>query len=216
MGRMECYFISRNLPKQMRIVTCCIALFGCLVSHIAVAERILILGDSLSAAYNIPVESGWVYLLSEELSPKHDLINASVSGETSGGGLARLPRLLEEYRPDWVIIELGGNDGLRGFPLPLLTNNLIKIGELARDSGAKPAILGIRIPPNYGARYANSFQAVFPDVAKTLDAPYLDLFMESFISNESMMQDDGLHPTEAAQPIIADYIGAFLDEILTE
>lgn len=198
----------------MRIVTSCIAFLSCFFTYTASAERILVLGDSLSAAYNISVESGWVNLLSEQLTPEHDLINASVSGETSGGGLARLPRILEEHEPDWVLIELGGNDGLRGFPLSLIANNLIEIGKLVQDSGAKPAILGIRIPPNYGARYANAFQQIFPDTAEELDAPYLDLFMESFLSDESLMQADGIHPTEAAQSLIADHIGAFVDELL--
>ena len=139
----------------MKNVLFCVALLTLLtLPSSAMADRILLLGDSLSAAYKIPYDQGWAQLLKEELEQPqnggHKLINASVSGETSGGGLARLPALLEEHKPDWVIIELGGNDGLRGYPLQVLRGNLQRIAALVTDSGAKPILFGIRIPANYG------------------------------------------------------------------
>lgn len=206
-----CSYISSCLQhSQTKFVTYCLALCCFFTSGTTYADRILVFGDSLSAAYNIPVESGWVNLLAEELAPDHEVINASVSGETTGGGLARLPALLEAETPDWVIIELGGNDGLRGFPLNLIKANLKQKGELVRAAGAKPIYLGIRIPPNYGRRYTQAFEATFPSVAEELDAPYLNLFMEKFYTEDGLLQDDDIHPTMEAQPIIKAHIADFL------
>lgn len=203
------YLSSWLFGNQPKFVTLCLAVFS-LLSPAAYADRILVLGDSLSAAYNIPVESGWVNLLAEDLAPEHQVINASVSGETTGGGLARLPALLEAEKPDWVIIELGGNDGLRGFPLALIRKNLAQLGESAIESGAQPIFFGIRIPPNYGPRYTQAFERIFPEVAAELNAPYLDLFQPEFYENPELLQRDGIHPTEAAQPMIREHVGEFL------
>lgn len=181
------------------------------LSTTASADRILLLGDSLSAAYNIPWESGWVQLMAEELSDRHEVVNASVSGETTGGGLARLQALLDEHKPDWVIIELGGNDGLRGYPLNVISNNLKQLGMLAQQAGAKPIYFGIQIPPNYGKRYNDAFVAIFPKVAEELGAPHLNLFVKEVAINPELMQDDGLHPTEEAQPLIKDLVANFLE-----
>ena len=211
---MYSYVSSWLCCSQTRFVTLCLALCFTLLPQNSFAERILVLGDSLSAAYNIPVESGWVNLLAEDLAPEHELINASVSGETTGGGLARLPALLESQKPDWVIIELGGNDGLRGFPLQLIRENLEKMGELILAANAKPLYFGIRIPPNYGARYTDAFIEIFPEVAEEKAAPYLDLFLREFYENDSLLQNDGIHPSKTAQPIIRDHVKAFLLEAL--
>lgn len=181
-------------------------------SQVAYAEKILLLGDSLSAAYNIPWEKGWAQLLKEEITDEHELINASVSGETTGGGLARLPKLLEEHQPDYVIVELGGNDGLRGYPLAVIRKNLIKMGELIQQAGANVMYFGIRIPPNYGERYNNAFMATFPEVAEERQAAYLDLYVEEIALDSSMMQEDKLHPTEKAQPLLKELVKAFLLE----
>ena len=208
----------------MKTITLCLMIISLLAATNLVAnqpdtenpraQRIMVLGDSLSAAYNIPLESGWVSLLASELSPTYTLINASVSGETTGGGLSRLPALLEDHKPDWVLVELGGNDGLRGFPLKLIRENLLKMGELIVDSGASPIYLGIEIPPNYGPRYTESFAKIFPEVAEIYSAAYLNLFIEDFYQSEGLLQDDGIHPTESAQPLIKDHVKEFLTDLL--
>ena len=178
------------------------------------AEKILLLGDSLSAAYRIAWNSGWAQQLAAEIADDHQLINASVSGETTGGGLARLPALLQEYDPDWVIVELGGNDGLRGYPLNMIKNNLQKIGELVVQADAQPIYFGVRIPANYGERYNSAFSSIFPTVADELDSPYLDLYIEEIALNPELMQSDKLHPSELAQPIIKRFVSDFLLPIL--
>lgn len=213
-----CRYLSSCLRSgQMKFVTYCLVVASsALLSCNLFAERILVLGDSLSAAYNMPIESGWVNLLTEELAPEYDVINASVSGETTGGGLARLPKLLEEVQPNWVIIELGGNDGLRGFPLPLVKNNLAQMGALSKEANAKPIYLGIRIPPNYGARYTNAFEEIFPSVSSEMEAPYLNLFMEKFYTDENLLQNDGIHPSKTAQPLIKEHVAGFLKPLLSE
>lgn len=192
----------------MKFSFCFITLL--LFSSVSYAEKILLLGDSLSAAYNIPWDKGWVQQLQQELRDEVEIINASVSGETTGGGLARLPKLLEAHQPDRVIVELGGNDGLRGYPLSVIRKNLIKIGQLVQQANAGLMYFGIRIPPNYGERYNNAFTAIFPEVAEQLDAAYLDLYIEAIALDSSMMQEDKLHPTEKAQPLLKDHVVEFL------
>ncbi len=200
----------------MKIVSFCIAFICTLLASSPVfADRIMVLGDSLSAAHDIPWDSGWVQLLTEELEGEHEVINASVSGEATGGGLARAQTLLETHDPDWVIIELGGNDGLRGYPLNVIENNLIQIGKMVKRWGAKPIYFGIRIPPNYGDRYSNAFAALFPSVSEEMDAPFLNLYQEEIATNPDMMLDDGIHPNEAAQPLIKDYVLDFLRPLLS-
>lgn len=192
----------------MKFSFCFITLL--LFSSVSYAEKILLLGDSLSAAYNIPWDKGWVQQLQQELGDEVEIINASVSGETTGGGLARLPKLLEAHQPDRVIVELGGNDGLRGYPLSVIRKNLIKIGQLVQQANAGLMYFGIRIPPNYGERYNNAFTAIFPEVAEQLDAAYLDLYIEAIALDSSMMQEDKLHPTEKAQLLLKDHVVEFL------
>lgn len=204
-----------KLFQTFTSLTLCLVLLG--ASNSAYADKILLLGDSLSAAYDIPWESGWAQLLASELADEeHELINASVSGETTGGGMARLQTLLDEHQPDWVIIELGGNDGLRGYPLKVIRNNLKQLGNITVKSGGKPIYFGIRIPPNYGERYNSAFSALFKEVAKEFEAPYLNLFSESIALNPDMMLDDGLHPSERAQPLIKKHVGRFLKPLLAD
>jgi len=199
----------------MKIVSFCITFYFTLFFSTPVfADRIMILGDSLSSAYDIPWESGWVQLIAEELEGNYEVINASVSGEASGGGLARIQSLLEAHDPDWVIIALGGNDGLRGYPLNVIENNLIQIGRVIERWGAKPIYFGIQIPPNYGDRYSNAFSALFPTVSKKMQAPFLNLHQEKIATNPDMMLEDGIHPSEAAQPLIKDYVLEFLLPLL--
>lgn len=165
------------------------------------AKTLLILGDSLSAAYGIKEQQGWVQLLRDSLAERgqYRVINASVSGETSGGGLARLPALLETHQPDIVVVELGGNDGLRGHPIKLLDNNLSHIVALCRDRGAEVLLLGIQIPPNYGARYTNLFSAVYSDLATRFQLPLVPFFLDQIATRPEWMQADGIHPKAEAQ-----------------
>ena len=203
----------------MKFVSSCLIFFSLLSSAVlisskAYADKILLLGDSISAAYDMPWESGWAQLLAKDLADEHELINASVSGETTGGGLARLQTLIDEHQPDWVMVELGGNDGLRGHPIRVIRSNLQQISKVAEQNGVKPIIAGIRIPPNYGERYNTAFQAIFPEVAAEFNAPYFNVYLEEVVLNPEMMLDDGIHPSEAAQPIIRDHVAELLEAVL--
>ena len=176
------------------------------------ATTLLVLGDSISAGFGIDVKKGWVNLLQEKFSNQLSVINGSISGDTTGGGLYRLPLLLQTHQPDFVIIELGGNDGLRGYPLNHLRENLHALIELCRNNGAEPILTGMRIPPNYGQRYANEFEQVFPTVAKDAGVPFITFNFDAFYSREGLIQDDGIHPTEKGQPLIlAEVEQALLD-----
>ncbi|WP_302848367.1 arylesterase [Microbulbifer thermotolerans] len=173
------------------------------------ADRLVVLGDSISAAYGIDEAQGWVQLLRERLQGSEkpiEVINASISGETSSGGLARLPRLLEEHRPRWLIVELGGNDGLRGYPPLALQRNLQKMVNLAQNAGAEVLLLGMRMPPNYGRAYTEAFAAVYPKVAEAEEIPLVPFFLEPVALMDGAMQSDGIHPTAVAQPVLLDHI----------
>ncbi len=167
------------------------------------------MGDSISAGYGIQREQGWVYLLQQNLQRGEQgwhAVNASISGETTGGGLARLPGVLADHQPDIVIIELGGNDGLRGYPVNRMRENLIKMVELVQDAGSLPIVVAMRIPPNYGARYTRAFDSVFGEVAQSTQVPLVPFFLADVALDQTMMQEDGIHPTAAAQPLLLDAI----------
>lgn len=167
------------------------------------APTILVLGDSLSAAYGIRVDQGWVALLQARLRAQgygHRVVNASSSGETTGGALARLPRALGTHKPAIVIVELGGNDGLRGLPVADVRANLSSIITLAQRSGAKILLLGIRIPPNYGPSYTRDFERMYADLARSRALPHVPFLLADVALDENLMQDDGIHPNAAAQP----------------
>lgn len=171
--------------------------------------QVLVLGDSISAGYGIQREQGWVALLAKRLSkakPQVGVTNASISGETTGGGLARLPDLLKRHRPQLVIVELGGNDGLRGYPVARMQANLEAIVDLCLQHSAKVVLVGMEIPPNYGARYINAFRAAFPTVARSRKVPLLPFLMRDVALNRKLMQGDGIHPTAAAQPMLLEAI----------
>lgn len=165
---------------------------------------ILVMGDSLSASYGIDVNQGWVRLLEQALADKHDvrIINASVSGETSAGGKARLPALLEEHQPHLVILELGGNDGLRGQPLKVLEKNLQSMIDASHAQGATVLLAGMQIPPNYGARYTQAFKALYPALAEKNNLPLIPFLLEGVGGIPTLMQRDGIHPTAEAQLLI--------------
>ncbi len=188
-------------------------------SSLGAAEtpRILVLGDSLSAGYGIDEEEGWVSLLGERLASEgyaHTVVNASVSGETTEGGLKRLPRLLSEHNPDWVILELGGNDGLRGYPVSDLSDNLLSIVQLSREQGADVLLLGMQIPPNYGPRYTQQFTSLYPLLAEEHNLPLVEFMLEGIATDDELMQRDGIHPNAEAQPKILENVWPTLRELL--
>lgn len=178
------------------------------------AQKLLILGDSLSAAYGLQQQQGWVHLLQQ--NTQWQLINASISGETTAGGMARLPALLEQHQPDAVLIELGGNDGLRGFAVDSVKSNLNEIITLVKQHTATPILMQIRIPPNYGPRYGQQFSAIYPQLAKNHEITLWPFFMEEIALKQELMQGDGIHPNSEAQPLISEFVGKLLKEFETD
>lgn len=181
------------------------------------APALLVLGDSLSAAFGIDTRSGWVSLLAERLAARGlDLrvVNASISGDTTAGGLARLPPLLAEHRPRVVVIELGGNDGLRGLPLPVVRDNLEGLIRASRDAGARVLLLGMRIPPNYGPRYTEAFHTLYADLAQRYEVPLVPFFLDGVAARPGLIQDDGIHPRAEAQPQLLDNVWPALEPLL--
>jgi len=188
-------------------------------SYAANPPTVVIFGDSLSAGYGIDVDRSWTALLQSRLNAQgyeHRVINASISGETTEGGKTRINAALKNFSPDLVILELGGNDGLRGFPPEVMKGNIRAIIETTRDSGASIVLLGIRIPPNYGPRYTNAFEGVYRELAGELDVPWIEFFMDGIALNDELMQDDGIHPNEEAQPILLDNAWPIIRQALTE
>lgn len=178
---------------------------------------ILVLGDSVSAGYGLAAGEGWVALLQARLKAQgygYRVINASVSGETTTGGLSRLPRALSLHQPKIVILELGGNDGLRALPLDTSRRNLERIIETSRASGAEVLLLGMKIPPNYGPRYSQGFEKVFKDLARRYRLPFEPFFLEKIALVPGMIQADGLHPTAKAQPIMLETVWPVLKPML--
>jgi acyl-CoA thioesterase-1 len=187
------------------------------VSPASARSKILVMGDSISAAYGIQRDAGWVALLDQRLSEtatRWEVINASISGETTGGGLARLPKALEAHDPEIVIIELGGNDGLRGYPVSRIRENLDKLVELAVAGGRRVLLLGMRIPPNYGPRYTRAFEAMYRDVADAHGVRFVPFILEAVALHPGLMQDDGIHPTAEAQPKLLDSVWPELQRVL--
>lgn len=173
----------------------------------AEAPAILVFGDSLSAGYGIDVDRSWTSLLQSRLAVQgyeHRVVNASISGETTEGGATRIDSALRNFDPELVVIALGGNDGLRGFPPARMKSNLETMIAASLDSGAEVVLLGIRIPPNYGRRYTQAFEQVYRDLATEMDLPWVEFFMEGVALNEALMQDDGIHPNAEAQPVLLD------------
>jgi acyl-CoA thioesterase-1 len=173
------------------------------------APTILVLGDSVSAGYGIKVEEGWVALLQQRLRKQgygYRVVNASVSGETTTGGLTRLPRALERHKPAIVLLELGGNDGLRGLPLATTRANLVRMIQLSQAAGARVVLVGMKIPPNYGPRYTQGFEQIFSDLAREYRLPLVPFLLDKVALTAGMMQEDGLHPTARGQPVMLDNV----------
>ena len=184
----------------------------------AAANTILVMGDSLSAAYGVETESAWVNLLRQRLDEhgrdSWQVVNASISGETTDGGARRLPELLERHQPDIVIIELGGNDGLRGFQPTVIRDNLTAMIEASRQAGARVLLVGMQIPPNYGPQYTRLFAELYPQLADDYDIALVPFFLEGIYNRAGMMQGDGIHPTADAQPILLDNLWPHLEPLL--
>lgn len=175
----------------------------------AQTKTLLILGDSISAGYGIKESQNWVSLLENSINSngtKLRIINSSVSGDTTIGGLSRITSDLEKHKPDFVLIELGGNDGMRGYPIEEIKNNLVKISKAISAANAVPLIMQIRIPPNYGKRYVTAFENIFSQVAEEQNLSMLTFLLEKVALNKELMQQDGIHPNKAAQPLIADQV----------
>lgn len=194
-----------------------LALLGWLPIYAASAPTIVVLGDSLSAAYGIRVEEGWVSLMQKRLTLQgygYRVVNASVSGETTAGGLARLPRALELHRPAIVILELGGNDGLRGLPIEQVRTNLDSMIRQSRAAGARVLLTGMRVPPNYGPAYTEKFHALYTDLARRYRLSLVPFLMEDVALDKTLLQADGLHPNERGQPVLLDEIWPLLQPLL--
>ena len=179
--------------------------------------QILILGDSLSAGYGLSSGEGWVDLLAKKLAREKiiaGLTNASISGDTTAGGLSRLPALLSKHKPTHVVIELGGNDGLRGAPVAAAKANLLKMAELSKASGAKVLIVGMQMPPNFGPNYTVQFEAMYVDVAKATGSALVPRLLEKIGADLSKFQSDRIHPTASAQPALLDAVWPTLVKLL--
>jgi acyl-CoA thioesterase-1 len=187
------------------------------MSAAAATRPLLVLGDSLSAAHNIPIESGWVHLLETRIEQsKHPrpIVNASISGETTAGGLARLPKLLDANKPALVVIELGANDGLRGLPLDEIKHNLDSMIRASRDAGAAVVLIGIELPINYGLQYRDGLRAIYRDLAAEFNLPFVPFLLDGVALNPDLMQDDGLHPKAAGEPKVLDNVWPAIERAL--
>lgn len=181
------------------------------------AFRLMVLGDSLSASYGIAQQSGWVSLLADRLDKQGfpvQVINAAISGDTTAGGRSRLGTALAHHQPDLLLLELGGNDGLQGLPVKSMRANLEAMIDQAHKAGAQVLLLGIKIPPNYGRRYTEAFEQVFVEVAKEKDVPLVPFILDQVATDPGLMQEDGIHPTAAAQQQILDNIWPTLKPLL--
>lgn len=183
----------------------------------AAPKTVLVLGDSLSAAHNIPVASGWVQLLDGRLRnmvPMWTAVNASISGETSLSGRNRLPALLQKYHPAVLVLELGANDGLRGLPLPALQDNLAAMIDVAQKAKVRVLLVGIELPVNYGPRYRDAMRALYADLARTRHVALVPFLLDGVALDPALMQDDGLHPLAAGEPKVLETVWAQLRPLL--
>lgn len=195
------------------VLAACLLLFSS--ASATPGRTLLVMGDSLSAAYGLPAEAGWVSLLGERIKDRGwKVVNASISGETTAGGASRMAHALRQHRPDLVLIELGGNDALRGLPLELSKANLRGMIEASRKSGAAVMLIGMQIPPNYGPEYAGQFSAMFRELAEEFDLPLLPFLLEPIASERSAFLPDQLHPNADAQPRLLEHVLATLQPVL--
>ncbi len=208
---------SSVLNNCWRLLCAACLLLGLQQSAYCASKTLLVLGDSLSAEYGLPRGSGWVALLENKLQEKKialNVVNASVSGETSSGGKTRLPALLEKHKPDYVIIELGGNDGLRGLPLNAFAGNMQSMISAAQKSGAKVLLLGMMIPPNYGRDYTEKFARTYQELADKNKTGLLPFFLQGVAEKDSLFQADRIHPVASAHPILLNNVWPHVETLL--
>lgn len=181
-------------------------------------STLLIVGDSLSVGYGVPQGQEWAQIIQQKIVASgfdYNVVNASISGDTTASGKSRLPSLLQEYKPQWLLLELGANDGLRGLSLTEMENNLATMIQAAQASGAKVILLGMKIPPNYGKKYTDRFEQVFETMAQRYDIPLMPFFLATVATKEELMQADRLHPNAKAQPQVAENVWTFLKPYLS-
>jgi len=209
------YIFKACIRKKIRFSLVFTLLFS--INNAFATDTILLLGDSISAGYGMEQHEGWVTLLNTHLVEKkssYTILNASISGETTSGGLSRLPALIAQNQVDYLLIELGGNDGLRGYSPKLIKNNLLQIIALAKKNSIKVFLMQINITPNYGPRYNQMFNQIYVDVAKIEDIPLLPFFMQEIALKKELMQEDGIHPNKTAQPFIRDIVAKQLKDLV--
>lgn len=201
---MQIFVQNRKFKKRISSYLVLLAL--CLSPTWVLAKTVMVLGDSISAGYGIEPQQAWVNLLQKRLDqqyPKqHKVVNASVSGETTSGALARLPKLLQTHKPNVVVIELGGNDGLRGQPPQMIQKNLVQLIQQSQKANATVVVLGMKMPPNYGTAYSKAFENNYKVVSQQYKVKLLPFFLEGVAGNKSLMQKDLVHPNGKAQPIL--------------
>jgi len=181
------------------------------------AKTLLVFGDSLSAAYNMAPELGWVSLLEKRLQiqfPEIQVINSSISGETTSGGLSRLPKLLDRHQPDYIVLELAANDGLYGIPLNIIEVNILKLIQLSKNADARVILVGVRLPPNYGPRYTRRFFNMFEALADSEQVERVPFLMDKVALKPELMQADRLHPNAKAQPIILENVWPSVERVM--
>jgi len=180
-------------------------------------KKLLILGDSISAGYGLKESENWVQLLEHSLNLSGielKIINSSISGDTTTGGLSRIESDLREHNPNYVLVELGGNDALRGYPIEKIKTNLLKIIDASLEAGANPIIMQIRIPPNYGKNYVTAFESIYSEIAVEKNIPKMSFILEKVALDKSLMQLDGIHPNSKAQPLIAKQVEIEIKKII--
>lgn len=212
--------MSLNLFPSKRTCLPCVLLF-CLYCSSAVAEKptILVFGDSISAGYGMQAEESWPSLLSNRLQSSPELanyrvVNASVSGETTGGGLIRLEKALDDHMPTLLILELGGNDGLRGYPIDRIKENLSRMIGMASSRGIKILLVGMVLPPNYGRRYTKAFESLYSNLATEHRVAFIPVLLEGLVTSKSLMQRDGIHPRAEAQPLLVENFWPYIQDLL--
>jgi acyl-CoA thioesterase I len=214
------FFVRFSALSTLIRFACLLLVFGLAGTAGAASQTprtVVVLGDSLSAGYGIRLQEGWVHLLEQRLAAQgyeYRVVNASVSGETTQGGLARLPRVLETHKPAIVVVELGGNDGLRGLPLATSRENLKRTIEAARKANARVVLVGMVIPPNYGPRYGQEFRDMFAALAKQYQLAFVPFFLDKVALDPSLMQNDGIHPNARGQPQLLENLWPKLKPLL--
>jgi acyl-CoA thioesterase-1 len=199
------------------MVSLVLAVVLSLMPMVTMAKSIVVLGDSISAGYGIDVKMGWVNLLQQKFkqaSIDYVLLNESISGDTSAGGLARIDQILSRHQPAIVLVELGANDGLRGLSPQEMKRNLTEIVKRCENNAAKVMLLGMKIPPNYGKRYIEMFYDIYPQISNALNIPLVPFILEDIALHPEMMQADGLHPNALGQPLIAEKVWTYLQHLL--